>query len=135
MKFQMNREKLVSFSTISLTDIVLLLLIFFLLSSSFFVQPGIKVNLPKAITGQVETKDRIYVTITQKEMIFVNNRKILKSELSSELKDLLKSNTEKMVVIQADKDLTIEIMIEVVDIAKLAGAQKFMIATQPGSDL
>jgi len=135
MKFQMNREKLVAFSTISLTDIVLLLLIFFLLSSSFFVQPGIKVNLPKAITGQVETKDRIYITITKKEMIFVNNRKIMKSDLSSELKDLLKTNPNKMVVIQADKDLTIEIMIEVVDIAKLAGAQKFMIATQPGSEL
>lgn len=135
MKFQMNRQKMISFSTISLTDIVLLLLIFFLLSSSFFVQPGIKVNLPKAITGQVDTKDRIYVTITKKEMIFVNNRKITKSDLNGELKSLLESNPEKMVVIQADKDLTIESMIEVVDIAKLAGAQKFLLATQPGSEL
>ncbi len=135
MKFQMNRQKMISFSTISLTDIVLLLLIFFLLSSSFFVQPGIKVNLPKAITGQVDTKDRIYVTITKKEMIFVNNRKIGKSDLYGELKSLLESNPEKMVVIQADKDLSIESMIEVVDIAKLAGAQKFLIATQPGSEL
>lgn len=131
----MNRQKMISFSTISLTDIVLLLLIFFLLSSSFFVQPGIKVNLPKAITGQVDTKDRIYVTITKKEMIFVNNRKITKSDLNGELKSLLESNPEKMVVIQADKDLTIESMIEVVDIAKLAGAQKFLLATQPGSEL
>jgi len=135
MNFQMKRARIVAFSTISLTDIVLLLLIFFLLSSSFFIQPGIKVNLPKAITGQVETIDRIYLTITKKETIYLNNQQILKSELGGKLKALLKNQPEKSVVIQADKELTLEKAIEIVDIAKLAGAEKFMIATQPGSSL
>ncbi len=135
MNFQMKRSKIIAFSTISLTDIVLLLLIFFLLSSSFFIQPGIKVTLPKAITGQVESKDRIYLTITKKELIYLNNQPILKSELAGKLQELLKNQPEKLVVIQADKDLTLETAIEIVDIAKLAGAEKFMIATQPGSNL
>jgi biopolymer transport protein ExbD len=135
MNFQMNRSKIIAFSTISLTDIVLLLLIFFLLSSSFFIQPGIKVTLPKAITGNIESKDRIYLTITKKELIYLNNQQILKSELGGKLKELLKDQSEKLVVIQADKELTLEIAIEVIDIAKLAGAEKFMIATQPGSSL
>ncbi len=135
MDFQTKRKKLISFSTISLTDIVLLLLIFFLLSSSFFVQPGIKVNLPKAITGQVDTKDRIYLTITKKEQIFLNNQQVLKSELGGKLKVLLTDQPGKLVVIQADKDLTLEKAVEIVDIAKVAGASKFMIATQPGSSL
>jgi biopolymer transport protein ExbD len=135
MNFQMKRTRIVAFSTISLTDIVLLLLIFFLLSSSFFIQPGIKVNLPKAITGQVESKDRIYLTITKKESIYLNNEQILKSELGGKLKALLKNQPPKLVVIQADKDLTLEKAIEIVDIAKLAGAEKFMIATQPGGNL
>jgi biopolymer transport protein ExbD len=135
MNFQMKRSKIIAFSTISLTDIVLLLLIFFLLSSSFFIQPGIKVTLPKAITGQVESKDRIYLTITKKELIYLNNQPILKSEMAGKLQELLKNQPEKLVVIQADKDLTLETAIEIVDIAKLAGAEKFMIATQPGSNL
>lgn len=135
MNFQMNRSKIIAFSTISLTDIVLLLLIFFLLSSSFFVQPGIKVTLPKAITGRLESKDRIYLTITKKELIYLNNQQILKSELRGKLKELLKNQPEKLVVIQADKDLTLETAIEIIDIAKLAGAEKFMIATQPGGNL
>jgi len=135
MNFQMNRSKIVAFSTISLTDIVLLLLIFFLLSSSFFIQPGIKVTLPKAITGQVESKDRIYLTITKKDQIYLNNQQVLKSELGGRLAELLRDQPEKMVVIQADKELTLEAAIEIVDIAKLAGAEKFMIATQPGSNL
>ena len=135
MNFQMNRSKIIAFSTISLTDIVLLLLIFFLLSSSFFVQPGIKVNLPKAITGQVESKDRIYLTITKKDRLYLNNQPVLKSELGGRLTELLKDQPEKLVVIQADKELTLETAIEIVDIAKLAGAEKFMIATQPGGSL
>ena len=135
MKFQTTRNKIITFSTISVTDIVLLLLIFFLLSSSFFVQPGIRVNLPKAITGQVETKDRIYLTITKKEFIYLNNQRVLKSEVGRKLKELLLTRSEKLVVIQADKDLTLEKMIEIVDLAKLAGAERFMIATQPGSNL
>jgi len=135
MNFQMNRTKIIAFSTISLTDIVLLLLIFFLLSSSFFVQPGIKVKLPRAITGQIESKDRVYLTITKQEMIYLNNQRILKSELGGKLKELLMNQPEKLVVIQADKDLTLETTVEIVDIAKLAGAEKFMIATQPGSSL
>jgi biopolymer transport protein ExbD len=134
MAFQANKKKIIAFSAISLTDIVLLLLIFFLLSSSFFVQPGIKVTLPKAITGQVDTKDRIYLTITKTEMIYLNNQRFLKSELGSKLKELLDRSPDKMVVIQADKDLTLEKTVEIVDIAKIAGAEKFLIATQPGTE-
>ena len=36
-----------------LIDMVFQLLIFFMLTSSFVVQPGIKVNLPKAVTSEV----------------------------------------------------------------------------------
>jgi len=132
MAFQVNKKKMIAFSAISLTDIVLLLLIFFLLSSSFFVQPGIKVTLPKAITGQVDTKDRIYLTITKTEMIYLNNQRFLKSELAGRLKELLDRSPNKMVVIQADKDLTLEKTVEIVDIAKIAGAERFLIATRPG---
>ncbi|MDZ7263215.1 MAG: biopolymer transporter ExbD [candidate division KSB1 bacterium] len=131
MKFQLNRKKMVTFSTISLTDIVLLLLIFFLLTSSFFVQPGIRVTLPKAVTGQVDIRDRIYITMTSKDLIYLNNQRVLKSELESKLREIFFNKTEKLVVIQADKDLTLEKVIAVVDIAKQAGAERFMVATQP----
>lgn len=134
MNFQMKRTKITTFSPISLTDIVLLLLIFFLLSSSFLVQPGIKVSLPKALTGQVETKDRIYLTITKKQTIYLNSQLVLRSELAEKLSGLLKVSPEKLVVIQADKDLTLEQAIEIIDLAKMAGAQKFLIATQPGAN-
>jgi len=76
MDFRTTRKPMVVFSAISLTDIVLLLLIFFLLSSSYVVQPGIKVRLPKAVSGQVEQANRIFLTVTRDERIFLNTRQV-----------------------------------------------------------
>lgn len=132
MSMQTNRKRLLFFSAISLTDIVLLLLIFFLLSSSFIVQPGIKVNLPKAASAVPEEATQILITITANEQIFVNQKLVPKSDLGAELRRQLGQSPEKLVVIRADKDLKLQQAIDVVDVAKLAGAQRFMIATAPG---
>jgi biopolymer transport protein ExbD len=120
------------FSAVSLTDIVLLLLIFFLLSSSFIVQPGIKVKLPKAQTGVPEEGQQILITITSRQEIYLNQEKIALADLGSRLRTLLAKAPERMVVIRADKDISLQKAVEVVDVAKLAGAQRFMIATEPG---
>lgn len=131
MDFQTTRKRMVVFSSISLTDIVLLLLIFFLLSSSYIVQPGIKVQLPKAATGQVDQSNRIFLTVTRDGRVYLNSRAVGFDELTGELAALLEQNPGQMVVIKADKDLTLERTVEIIDLAKLAGADKFMIATQP----
>lgn len=128
----MRHKRIAMFNTISLTDIVLLLLIFFLLSSTFVIQPGIKVKLPKAVSTRAEERGNIYVTITSDERIFLNDEQVNEGELGAKLRILLASEEEKAVVIRGDKDLTLERAISVVDIAKLAGAEKFVIATQPG---
>ena len=132
MKFEPSKKRLTTFTAISLTDIVLLLLIFFLLSSTFIVQPGIKVQLPKATTASVESKGRIYVTINSKREIFLNQERTRQNDLGRQIHRLLQEDPERIVVIQADKDLTLESTIEVIDIVKLAGGEKFVIATRPG---
>jgi len=132
MKIETTRKRMVLFSTISLTDIVLLLLIFFLLTSSFVVQPGIKVKLPKAASGQQDDSNKIYITVTLDDQIFINQKKTSLSQLATQLKQLLRDDPNKLVVIQADKDLSLEKTIRIVDTAKLAGAERFMIATEPG---
>ncbi len=132
MSLQTNRKRLVMFSAISLTDIVLLLLIFFLLSSSFIIQPGIKVKLPKAATGVPEKSKQITITLTAREEIYLNQERILKADLGSKLRQLLADNREQVVVIRADKNLPLQKAVEVIDLAKMAGAERFMIATEPG---
>ncbi|RPH98044.1 MAG: biopolymer transporter ExbD [Calditrichaeota bacterium] len=130
MKIATTRKRIVNFSTISLTDIVMLLLIFFLLTSSFVVQPGIKIKLPKAATGVQDDSDKIYLTITQKERIYLNQVQISRDELADKLRQMLSKTPDKLIVIRADKDLSLEATIRVIDLAKLAGAERFMIATE-----
>src|ERR1700748_3182378 len=45
-------------------NVILLLLCFFLLSSSFILQPGIKVNLPRSVSGGVPPASRLIVAVT-----------------------------------------------------------------------
>ncbi|HPM58384.1 MAG TPA: biopolymer transporter ExbD, partial [bacterium] len=107
-------------------------LIYFLLSSSFIVQPGIKVTLPRAAAGEVDKADKIYLTVTKSEQLFLNGELVSKDVLGARLTALLRIAADKTVIIRADKDLTLEATVQVIDIAKLAGAEKFLIATEPG---
>jgi len=132
MKIETTRKRMVEFSAISLTDIVLLLLVFFMLTSSFVIQPGIKVKLPKASSGEQAQNNRIYLTVTRDERIFLNQHLVNRSELGQQLRKMLSENPDQLVVIRADKEISLDATVKIVDIAKLAGAEKFMIATEQG---
>ena len=131
MKFQRERKYLVAFSYASLTDVVLQLLIFFLLSSTFVMQSGIKVQLPKAVYQEQESKSEIRITLASNGQIFLNNQQILKSSLRPELAQLIKDSQNTLIVLEADQNVTIQQTVDIMDVAKAAGATRFLIATQP----
>lgn len=131
MKLTAENKLLTAFSYSSLTDIVMLLLIFFLLSSSFVIQPGIKVQLPKAETGETQTDKNITVTLTEKGQVYLNSEQITIETLGQKLSSAMQNETDKVVVIKADRNVTLQNTVQVIDIAKAVGASRFMIATQP----
>lgn len=131
MKFQTDNKLLTMFSFSSLTDIVLLLLIFFLLSSSFVIQPGIKVQLPKAETGETQTDRNITITLTERGQVYLNTEQTTLDLLGQKLAAALRANQDGIVVIKADRSVTLQNTVQVIDIAKAVGASRFMIATQP----
>lgn len=131
MKFETDNKLLSSFSFSSLTDIVLLLLIFFLLSSSFIIQPGIKIQLPRTKTAAVHSEKSIYVTVTRNASIYLNDNQIPLGKLGAELRRFLVSGEKQVVVIRADKEVKLNLAVQVMDICKAAGAEKFLIATRP----
>lgn len=134
MKFETDNKLLSNFSFSSLTDIVLLLLIFFLLSSSFIIQPGIKVILPQTKTAAVHSEKSIYVTITRAGSIYLNDNQVALGQLGAELRRFLVSGEKQVVVIRSDKDVKLDLAVQVMDICKAAGAEKFLIATRPVRD-
>lgn len=131
MKFKTESQLLTSFSYSSLTDIVLLLLIFFLLSSSFVIQPGIKVQLPKSERTEQETQRQIVITLTEKGQIFLNDKSVTVESLGGQLSRLLATSETDVVVLKADKTVSLQSAIQVMDIAKAVGASRLVIATEP----
>ena len=131
MRLKQENKLLTIFSFSSLTDIVLLLLIFFLLSSSFVAQPGLRVQLPRAEAAEALDEQRVTVTLSEKGELFLNNKAVTLQTLGQHLAAALQTASDQVVVINADRNVSLQSTVQVIDIAKTVGASRFMIATEP----
>jgi biopolymer transport protein ExbD len=131
MKFQTQHKLLSIFSFSSLTDIVFLLLIFFLLTSSFVIQPGIRVQLPRAEAAERESQRHVVITVSRNGDIFLNDRQVTLESLGSFLQAAVGQNRDQMVIIKADQQVSLQMAVQVMDVAKGVGVSKLLIATQP----
>jgi len=118
-----------------MADIVFLLLIFFMLSSSFIVQPGIRIKLPKAVSSEIDLTKIIVIDVTREGRIFLNGKNYTLRDLPSILSEELSRVKEKKVIIKADENTRHGFVVKIMDIAKLAGAEKLVIATEPTEEL
>jgi biopolymer transport protein ExbD len=120
-----------SFNMISLTDIIFLLLVFFLLSSTFVLQPGIKVQLPMTTNSDISSEKSIVISLTKDGTVYLNDELVNQVELGARLRQMVMNVGNPIIALRSDKASTIENLIEVMDIAKSAGGDKFMIITAP----
>jgi biopolymer transport protein ExbD len=130
MKIRAQNKILDTFSFSSLTDIVLLLLIFFLLSSTFIIQPGIKVKLPVSDTAESTNEKSITITLTKNGRIYLNQNQVTMNDLPARWNQLMAMNPNQAIIIRADKGVTIERTVAILDIGKKVGASNFNIATE-----
>jgi biopolymer transport protein ExbD len=130
MKLEVSKKPIAAFSFSSLTDIVLLLLIFFLLTSQFVINNGVQVKLPKASNADKENLARMVVSINQKEEIFFMGKKTSLSALPSDIEKKQKKKNENKLIVEADKRVSLDVVIKVIDIAIGLGIDKFTIQTE-----
>ncbi len=112
-----------------LTDIFLVLLIIFMITSSAMIESGGKVNLPKAVATQSESRGTT-VTLTPKREIFVNQKKVSEDNLETTLKDALNGSADKTVILRGDRDVLLGETVKVMSIIKRAGASDIAIAAE-----
>lgn len=129
MKIEPRNTSITAFSLASLTDVVMLLLIFFLLSSSYIIQHGIPVLIPRSDNENAVVEKEIVVTIESDRTVWVGEVKTGLEGMASELRRLLIHGANQTVVINADKTVPLETLVEVIDRIKAAGGEKFLIAT------
>lgn len=109
-----------------LIDCVFLLMIFFLLTSNFVFQPGIKINLPKAVTSEVVQENTIVITVTSDNRFYLNESPVTLVELKNKLE---KVSITKPILIKADKDVPLGKVVGLWDFARDIGIKQVNIAT------
>ncbi|KUO59128.1 biopolymer transporter [bacterium BRH_c32] len=133
MKFQTSNKPLSMFSFSSLTDIVMLLLIFFLLTSQFVIQTGVKVKLPGAKNNEQTAPSKLVVSVTDAQKIYLGTEEVNIMTLPGKLEMQLNNTSESNLIIRADKTVSIEFVIKIIDVAKGIGIDKFTIETEKES--
>ena len=113
-----------------LIDIVFQMLIFFMLTSSFIFQPGIKINLPKAVTSEVLHEQNVVVTVTGENLIYLDNKAVTSVELNKKLAKEI-GPAKKPILIKADRRASLGRVVEVWDLCRAAGISQVNIATNP----
>lgn len=121
-------------STESLNDIMFFLLLFFLILSTMVSPNAIKVNLPSSKpTKPVENnKHPIHLDVSNDRHYFVETEPVDFASLESVLTSKIGSNPEPTVVLQMDKDLSIQDAVDVMVILDKLKC-KMIWATKPSN--
>ncbi len=106
-------------------DITLILLIIFMVMSPMLVQMQLTVDLPKSNAINTQTDDDVIRVEVQKDgTISVMNKKLTLKTLERELILRLGKANKKTILVQADKDVPVQQVVNVFDVAKKLGAAK-----------
>jgi biopolymer transport protein ExbD len=112
-----------------LTDIFLVLLIIFMVTASVAVESATQVNLPMAQNTVPENKG-VVVTYTANHELFINSKDVPQGEFQPALTAALARVDAKIVIFQGDRTVLLGDMIQILDIAKAAGADQIAIAAK-----
>ena len=115
----------------SLIDVLFILLIFFMVSSTFLEQPGMKLELPKAKSANVEKVDNLVIYIDADNQVFLNDKPVAIDRLKKQLEEAISKNDNPTLVLQADKSVPHGLVVTAMDLARQVGIKRLIVATKP----
>jgi Biopolymer transport protein len=138
MKIERRKARTAEVYTASLNDIMFFLLLFFLIISTMVTPAAIRVLLPNAATSeQVVTKKNINLIITRDLRYYINDMEVEKGNIESLLDLTLAKerennpNAEMNVLLQADKSLSLQDVVDVIDIGNKLKVKMVLFTQKP----
>ena len=113
-----------------LVDVVLVLLIIFMVTAPM-MQSGIEVALPKTKTVKAISEERLVITITKSQEVYLNNDHVKLDELGDLLHKKIRDPQHQSIYIRSDEDVPFGAFATVMDAIKGAGITNVSIVTQP----
>ncbi len=114
-------------NVIPLVDVMLVLLTIVLTTSTFIAAGVIPVELPRASRSQAEISKVQTIEINRKGQIFMNAAPVSLENLK---KHLLPIGRDVPILIRADRFLTLQVFVDVIDAVKNQGFRKVSLQTE-----
>ena len=121
---------LAEINIIPLVDVTLVLLLIFMLTAPLMYR-GIDVNLPKTAGKPTVTEERMEVTLTKEQQIYLNGKPVQLGSLEQTLRDTFRNRTDKTLYLKADQGLQYGFVVETMDRIRKSGIEKLGMVTEP----
>ncbi len=112
-------------------DVIFCILAFFIISSLFLTRSqGLPVDLPSAQTSEPQQNVQINITIEADGDMFIDRQPIQLEQLQEKLTELVKPESESLVIINADEKVEHGKVVKVMDrLRQVPGAKMAIAAT------
>ncbi|MCP1314682.1 MULTISPECIES: biopolymer transporter ExbD [unclassified Halomonas] len=112
-------------------DVVFIMLIFFIVTTSFINESGIEIDRPESSAASSRPDVQVLVAITPEGAVWVDGSPVDVHRVGQTVAGLLSSDGS--VVIQADRDATTGLLVEVMDRLQQAGVDQVAVAASRGA--
>lgn len=129
MRFRQKSQNVNTVDVSPLIDMVFILLIFFMVTTTFVKDMKLDLNRPSAASASPASTKVIRVYIDQNKEIYIDNQPVKLWAIQSKLRDLLRTSTEKSVLVVSDDTIPVNVLIDVVDEIRMSGAKDVAVST------
>jgi biopolymer transport protein TolR len=130
MSFERRERHIIrEINLVPLIDVLLVVLFFYMIISPMMSR-GLDVNLPKSEANTVKPEERIVLTVTRNQELFVEQERVDISRLRNVLDSIRKTKPLVNVYLRADKDAPYGAVVQVMDVVKRAGIDRLGMVTE-----
>jgi biopolymer transport protein ExbD len=116
-----------------LIDVMLVLLIIFMVSSTAAIESGMDIELPKtALTNAKDDAEILVIALGKDGKVAIQGKPTLPEDITRRIASELKTLKTDSVILQGDTGSNLGRAVELMDMAKVAGAKNFSIAAEEG---
>jgi biopolymer transport protein ExbD len=133
VQFRRRLSPINQINLIPMIDIAFQLVFFFMVTSTFIVTPGIRLTLPQSSTASPVAMVRLVVTVVSPNEIYLNKDEYDLNGLDRRLAAMKPDEraSVKSVVLEANQDVTYNVMIQVLDILRKNGFEGVNLKLSP----
>ncbi|MCK9221538.1 MAG: biopolymer transporter ExbD [Limnochordia bacterium] len=132
MLFERRRKYRIEVQIVPMIDVMFFLVVFFMLFTTFKTNPaGITIDIPQANTKDTQPVEYLVVSVDRDSKLYVDRQQVSLLQLQDLVARRIKDNSQLPVVIEADRRVPWERVIEVVDEICAVGGHVFSFAVAP----